>query len=144
MACGFPSFAALSTFGPPGYPSPTARATLSKASPAASSIVRPMISNFAVILYDHKVGMSAGHDLADKRRLQIRVLDKVRGNMSLDVMHARTSGFFRRIGDGLRSSATPTSSAPTRPWSVGHARSPSTSSRVTFASHQGQPGLPPG
>ena len=56
----------------------------------------------AVILYDHKVGMSAGHDLADKRRLQIRMLDKVRGNMSLDVMD-RDQRFLCRIGDRLRS-----------------------------------------
>ena len=48
----------------------------------------------AVILYDHQVGMSAGHDQADKRRLQIRMLDKVRGNMSLDVMDRRPAGFF--------------------------------------------------
>ena len=41
MASGFPSFASLSIFGPPGYPRPMARATLSKASPAASSLVRP-------------------------------------------------------------------------------------------------------
>ena len=34
----------FSIFGPPGYPSPIARATLSNASPAASSLVRPRIS----------------------------------------------------------------------------------------------------
>ena len=40
-----PSFARLSTFGPPGYPRPTTLATLSKASPIASSRVLPIISN---------------------------------------------------------------------------------------------------
>ena len=35
----------LSILGPPGYPSPIALATLSKASPAASSLVSPIISN---------------------------------------------------------------------------------------------------
>ena len=39
-----PVFAKLSTFGPPGYPSPTTLATLSKASPTASSLVFPRIS----------------------------------------------------------------------------------------------------
>lgn len=42
---GLPSFANLSTFGPPGYPSPTTLATLSKASPMASSLVLPNTSN---------------------------------------------------------------------------------------------------
>ena len=39
IAFGFPSFANLSILGPPGYPSPKALATLSYASPAASSLV---------------------------------------------------------------------------------------------------------
>ena len=46
--------------------------------------------------------MSAGHDLADKRRLQIRMLDKVRGNMSLDVMD-RDQRLLCCISDRLRS-----------------------------------------
>ena len=46
--------------------------------------------------------MSAGHDLADKRRFQIRMLDKVRGNMSLDVMD-RNQRLLCCISDRLRS-----------------------------------------
>ena len=38
-----PSFAKLSILGPPGYPKPTTLATLSKASPIASSLVLPNI-----------------------------------------------------------------------------------------------------
>ena len=41
---GSPSFASLSTLGPPGYPNPITLATLSKASPIASSLVLPNIS----------------------------------------------------------------------------------------------------
>ncbi len=41
MAAGSPSRAVRSTTGPPGKPSPSNRATLSKASPAASSTVAP-------------------------------------------------------------------------------------------------------
>ena len=44
IAFGSPSWETFSIFGPPGYPSPIARATLSNASPAASSLVRPRIS----------------------------------------------------------------------------------------------------
>ena len=40
MARSFPSAASLSMIGPPGYPSPSSFATLSYASPAASSLVR--------------------------------------------------------------------------------------------------------
>ena len=43
---GVPSLASLSTLGPPGYPKPITLATLSKASPIASSLVLPSISNF--------------------------------------------------------------------------------------------------
>ena len=41
----FPSCANLSTLGPPGYPNPTTLATLSNASPIASSLVFPKTSN---------------------------------------------------------------------------------------------------
>ncbi len=41
---GVPVFASLSTFGPPGYPKPTTLATLSNASPIASSLVLPKTS----------------------------------------------------------------------------------------------------
>ena len=40
-----PSLASLSIFGPPGYPRPITLATLSNASPIASSLVLPSISN---------------------------------------------------------------------------------------------------
>ena len=39
---GSPSFASLSTLGPPGYPNPITLATLSNASPIASSLVLPI------------------------------------------------------------------------------------------------------
>ena len=44
MARGSPDAAAASICGPPGYGSPSSRATLSNASPAASSIVSPSSS----------------------------------------------------------------------------------------------------
>ena len=43
---GIPLLASLSSFGPPGYPNPTTLATLSNASPIASSLVFPNTSNF--------------------------------------------------------------------------------------------------
>ena len=44
IASGSPSRAILSSAGPPGNPSPISRATLSNASPAASSSVCPSTS----------------------------------------------------------------------------------------------------
>ena len=41
IALGFPSIAAFSIAGPPGYPNPKILAPLSNASPAASSLVSP-------------------------------------------------------------------------------------------------------
>ena len=42
----------------------------------------------AVVLYDYKMGMSARYDQAQKRRFQVRMLNIVGGNVSLDVMNA--------------------------------------------------------
>src|SRR3989338_8255119 len=46
IAFGFPSSAIFDTAGPPGYPSPRSFATLSNASPAASSRVAPPRSDW--------------------------------------------------------------------------------------------------
>ena len=45
--------------------------------------------------------MSAGYNLADKGRLQIRVFDKIRRDVSLDMVH-RHQRLLCRPGDGLR------------------------------------------
>ena len=45
MALGFPCFASFSISGPPGYCRPKILATLSNASPAASSTVSPSFSH---------------------------------------------------------------------------------------------------
>ena len=71
-----------------------------------------------VVLHDHKMRMSAGHDLADKRRFQIRVLDKVCGYMSLDMMN-RHQRLLCGVSDSLcRRNAHEKRAHKTR--SVGH------------------------
>ena len=66
---GSPSRAIASSAGPPGNPSPISRATLSNASPAASSSVWPedLVAEQLGHVHEHRV--AAAHDERDVRRL---------------------------------------------------------------------------
>ena len=43
---------------------------------------------FPIVFYTDKMGMSSGHNKAQKRRFQVRMFDIIRRNMSLDMVHA--------------------------------------------------------
>ena len=64
--------------GPPGYPSPSSFATLSYASPAASSRVRPISRYIPGCVDEIEAGVTARHDEHDRRRRNLAVLEPQR------------------------------------------------------------------
>ena len=55
---------------------------------------------FAIVLYPYQMGMASRHHQGKEWRLQILMLDKVRRNMSLNMMDAH-QGLFSRVGNRL-------------------------------------------
>ena len=86
-AAGLPPRAARSISGPPGYPRPSRLATLSKASPAASSVVPPRSSLLERALATIKAGMPPRNDQSHARKdLAIGISELAGVKMTLEVI----------------------------------------------------------
>ena len=86
---GSPSRAARSIQGPPGNGSPSRRATLSKASPAASSMVAAQRPDVGGDVGDEQQrGVAAGDEQRHGRLGQRAVLEHVDGDVRREVVDA--------------------------------------------------------
>ena len=79
--------AALSMSGPPGYGRPSTRATLSYASPAASSMVEPSSAMCRDVVHLQQRGVTAGHQQRDAGRRQRAVVEQVHRDVTDQVVH---------------------------------------------------------
>ena len=74
--------------GPPGKPRPITRASLSNASPAASSMVEPMTSVLTPLADVHDLGVAPRGEQGHHRRLELLELEKRRHQVALHVVDA--------------------------------------------------------
>ena len=104
MATRSPSRAARSTCGPPGNGRPSTRATLSNASPAASSIVAPSgRTSCGHVGHEQQRGVAAGDEQRQRRLGQRAVLDDVDGDVGgevVDAVQRLAEGDGERLGRG--------------------------------------------
>ena len=109
-----PSRARRSMIGPPGYPRPSSFATLSYASPAASSRVRPS-SAYSPSGFDQvEAGVAARDDEHDGRQRNARRA-RARSTRCGRPGGARRRAACRSAHAAALANDTPTSSEPTRP-----------------------------
>ena len=95
-ASSLPLRARLSTIGPPGYPSPSSFATLSYASPAASSRVRPDALVRAGLAHHIQARVAARHHERDQRQCDVAVLEKQRLDVAREVVHRHERAIERK------------------------------------------------
>ena len=113
-----PSWAARSIGGPPGKGIPSSRATLSNASPAASSIVAPKWFDVPGDVLDHQQRrMTARNQQRDGRLRQRSVLQLVDGDVGSQVVDP-VERFTEAYGDRLRR-RHPDHQRARQPWPAG-------------------------
>ena len=90
--------------GPPGNGSPSTRATLSNASPAASSMVEPSERDVVGhVGHEQQRGVAAGDEHRQRRLGQRAVLDDVDGDVRgevVDAVERLAEGDGQRLGRG--------------------------------------------